>query len=77
MSETVWVIDMSSILQVRYSFGVEQRPQVFARLSALVAEGRLRFPKQVADELRRGARPGTPDPYLEWAESVEAGKSVV
>lgn len=40
------------------------------RLSALVAEGRLKFPRQVLDELQRNAKPDTPDPLLEWAEGV-------
>lgn len=40
------------------------------RLSALVAEGRLKFPRQVLEELQRNAKPDTPDPLLEWAEVV-------
>ena len=70
MAGPVWVVDTSSILEIRRSVQRVQRTYVLERLSALVAEGRLRFPKQVLDELQRNARPDTPDQLLQWAESV-------
>jgi len=62
----VWVIDTSSILEIR---GVEKgaRSTVYSRLTALVAEARLRYPKQVVDELERGSNPKNPDPPFKWA----------
>lgn len=70
MAGPIWVIDTSSILEVRRAVERAHRPDVLQKLSALVAEGRLKFPKQVLDELQRNAKPDTPDPLLQWAEGV-------
>lgn len=40
---------------------------IYSRLTALVMEGRLRYPKQVVDELKRGSSPENPDPPFRWA----------
>ena len=71
MADLVWVVDTSAIIEIRRSVPVAERRQLFGRLSELVRAGRLRFPKQVADELRRNASPGTTDALLEWAEGAE------
>jgi hypothetical protein len=72
MADPVWVVDTSSIIEIRRSVPNAQRRHLFSRLTALVAEGRLKFPKQVVEELRRAARPDAPDPLLEWAEKEES-----
>src|SRR5437870_5234052 len=72
MADSVWVIDTSSIIEIRRSVPNVDRRDLFSRLSALVVEGRLKFPKQVVDELRRMALPDIKDPLLDWAEQVEA-----
>lgn len=45
----------------------EIRPKILAALTALVQSGRLRMPKQVVDELKRGK-----DEVLSWALTVES-----
>lgn len=62
----IWVIDTSSILDIR---GLPNlvRPSVYTRLTALVTDGRLKYPKQVVDELKRGSNPRNPDPPYKWA----------
>jgi hypothetical protein len=71
MADPVWVVDTSSIIEIRRSVPNADRRAVFRRLSALVSEGRLKFPKQVVDELRRAANPDVTDPVLQWAEENE------
>lgn len=44
-----------------------ERPAILAKLTEFVKEGRLRMPKQVVDELKRGS-----DELVEWAQAVEA-----
>ena len=70
-ADVVWVVDTSSILQIRRQVPVAVRPRTLASLSDLVTARRLRFPSEVLKELRRHARPDVPDPLLGWAESVE------
>ena len=72
MADPVWVIDTSSIIEIRRSVPNAQRRKLFARLSELVREGRLKFPKQVLEELRRAASPDVTDPLIDWAEQVES-----
>jgi hypothetical protein len=61
----VWVIDTSSILEIR---GIEKtlRVELYSKLTALVKAGRLKYPKQVVDELKRGS-PKAPDLPFKWA----------
>ena len=75
MADPVWVVDTSSIIEIRRSVPNAERRQLFSRLSALVGEGRLKFPRQVLEELRRAAIPDAPDALLEWAEQVASGAS--
>lgn len=72
MADPVWVVDTSSIIEIRRSVPNADRRHVFSRLSSLVNEGRLKFPRQVIEELRRSANPDARDPLLEWAEQVES-----
>lgn len=53
LADVVWVIDTSSILQIRRSTQAAVRRQVFDRLTQLVAQKRLVYPPEVVDELKR------------------------
>lgn len=68
----LWVIDTSSIIQVRQSIPPPDRPKVFNALTAAVDRGVLLFPKQVLDELEEATnarRDKTkPDLPYEWAK---------
>ena len=45
---------------------------VFSKLSQLVSQGRLVFPRQVLDELERGADPSGLDQQYLWAKRNQA-----
>ena len=45
---------------------------MFSMLGALVNAGRLVFPKQVVEELKRGADPKSPDAQYNWAKTHES-----
>ena len=49
----IWVVDTSSIIEIRRSVPNVRRQSVFGSMSALVTDGRLMYPKQVVDELER------------------------
>ena len=63
----VWVLDTSSIIEIRRSVAAAERASVFAGLSSLVACDRILFPKQVVDELERASDPKAPDAQYLWA----------
>ena len=68
----VWVIDTSSICQIRRQFQNTVKPRVFERLTELVSEERLVFPPEVIGELERGAEDRKrPDAQLAWAKLNE------
>jgi len=69
--QVIWVIDTSSILEVRRSIENTKKPEVFAGMDQLVASERLVFPKQVTDELERWADPSSPDKQFVWAKKNE------
>ena len=64
----VWIVDTSSIVEVRRAVENTKKPQVFEKLTELVNEGRLMFPRQVLDELERVADPAGPDQQYLWAK---------
>lgn len=66
----VWVIDTSSICEVRRlpNVGSSQRTAILAGLTALVEQGTLVYPPEVVDELARHADPDAPDPQFKWAK---------
>jgi hypothetical protein len=68
-----WIIDTSSIIQVRRIVPVSERKGVLAALSSLVDDGGLVFPEQVFDELDRWVNPdpSKPDLPLEWARKCK------
>lgn len=63
-----WVLDTSSLLQVRRVARTDQR-RVFDELGSLVSDGQLVYPVQVVEELKRysPSTPGSPDLPYEWA----------
>ena len=69
--DVIWVIDTSSVAEIRRSIENSKKENVFARIGTLVQQGRLVFPKQVVDELERVADPLSPDPQYRWAKQHE------
>lgn len=70
MAGPIWVFDTSALIDIK-SQPRDKRDVIFAKLSQLADEGRLRMPKQVVEELKRVA-----DAVLEWAHSVETKTTV-
>ncbi len=64
----VWIIDTSSLLGVRETFGRSIESKLLRRLSELAAAGALLFPPEVLGELERGSQ-SEPDPPLTWARN--------
>jgi hypothetical protein len=71
-AEVIWVIDTSSVIAIRRSIENTKKAQVFNRMTAIVQAGRLRFPRQVLDELERAVDPKSPDAQFKWAKENEA-----
>jgi len=67
----VWVVDTSSIIEIRRRLTREDQRTVYVSLTALVDANHLVFPVQVLNELKRWANPTGDDPPLKWTESVE------
>lgn len=65
----IWIIDTSSICEVRRGFTNEQKPQVFNGLTNLVSAGRLIYPSLVLEELERAAKGKAPDAQYMWAKA--------
>ncbi len=66
-----WVIDTSSLLGVRETFGRTRESKVLTRLGERAASGNLIFPPEVLGELERGAA-DAPDAPLLWARANRA-----
>jgi hypothetical protein len=64
----IWVIDTSSICQIRRSIQNSEKPNVFSQLTARVERGAVVFVKQVVDELERAAEGKDVDDQLAWAQ---------
>lgn len=71
-ANVVWIIDTSSIAQVRRSIANPRKSSVFDEMGRLVQEGRLAFPTQVVEELERWADPSNPDQQFLWAKKYKA-----
>lgn len=71
----IWIIDTSSVAEVRRSVENVKKAEVFRRMSALVEQGRLRYPKEVVGELERAADPSAPDAQYQWAKQHETRAS--
>lgn len=72
MPPPIWVVDTSAVIQIKSSIRRDQRPRVFDAFTALVRDGRLKFPVQVVHELKRDVEGRPPDQACTWALSVEA-----
>lgn len=70
--DIIWVVDTSSVAEVRRSIENTRKKEVFESMSILVDAGRIVFPKQVVDELERVADPHSPDAQYQWAKQNEA-----
>ena len=69
-----WVVDTSSLIQVRQSgIGRTQQAAVFRKLTTLVQAQRLIFPPQVREELEWAATDHPDDAALAWARKVREG----
>jgi hypothetical protein len=68
----LWVIDTSSIIEIRRSVETTRGPEVFQKLGDLVTADRIIFVKQVVEELERAADPVNPDAQYQWAKTHEA-----
>jgi hypothetical protein len=68
----VWVIDTSSIIAVRRDVTVAVRRKAFERLTQLVNDGRLVYPPEVLDELKRNTDPKSPDEQYQWCKDNAA-----
>jgi hypothetical protein len=66
-SSPIWCIDTSSIISLRSQFSRENHRKILDGLSELVADGRLRFPREVVGELERYE--GADNPALNWAQA--------
>ncbi len=72
MADPIWVTDTSSLIEIKSSVPYADRDRVFGALTTLVNAGRLFFPRQVLDELKRdSADKRSPDRPLTWAREVE------
>jgi hypothetical protein len=65
----VWVIDSSSVIEIK-QVPPALRPQVVHHMDQMVAQGRLVYPPQVLEELKRYAPPRNlmSDPAYAWAK---------
>lgn len=68
LAEVVWVVDTSSLINVKELVRPDRRTAVFAKLSLVCDKHRLVFPQEVVDELKNGVRDGKPDLPLSWAK---------
>lgn len=66
MPGPTWVFDTSALIAVK-SVPKDTRPALWAAMTELVRHGRLRMPREVIDELKRGS-----DDVSAWAQAVEA-----
>ncbi len=71
-SSVIWVIDKSSIIEVRRSVPNVHKKRAFREMKRLVEEGRLIYPSRVMDELERLVDRDAPDPQYAWTrDNVE------
>ena len=65
----VWVIDTSSIIEIRRATAAAVRRRTFAGLTQLVADQRLVYPPEVLDELERNTDLKNPDEQYQWCKN--------
>lgn len=66
-----FVIDTSSLIEVRQIVPRANLPAVLSSMEQLVNGGELVFPAEVDDELDRFRKPGVHDPIGDWAASAK------
>jgi hypothetical protein len=71
MPSPIWIVDTSAIIEIKSFVPRDQRERVLAAFTALISEGRLKFPVQVVHELKRDVEGHRPDQACMWALSVE------
>lgn len=64
----VWVVDTSSIINVKELIKPKHRLSVFLALTNELFNGRLVFPREVVHELSNGVKDGKSDSPLVWAK---------
>ena len=67
----IWVVDTSSVAEIRRSIENARKKNVFDSMSVLVDNGKIVFAKQVVDELERAVDPHSPDAQYSWAKQNE------
>ena len=68
----VWVIDTSSILEVRRKLPRPHQQTVYSKLDGCVNDGILVYPKHVLGELERAANDKATDLPYQWTKRNEA-----
>ena len=71
------MIDSSSLMDIKSKTSHEVRPKLYAHLTFLAAEGRVRLPREVVEEMKRGAQTRHRDEALEWVLACEAQACIV
>ena len=72
MAGVTWVIDSSSLMDIKSKTSVDVRARLYPRLNSLASEGKLLLPREVISEMKRGAQPRHRDEALEWVVAREA-----
>jgi hypothetical protein len=67
----IWVLDTSSVIEIRRSIENTKKQAVLNSMSSLVTAGRLVFPIEVVKELERFADPNSPDAQYLWTKGHE------
>src|SRR5438445_5563522 len=70
-SDRVWVIDTSSMLEIRRQVPTVARRRCLEGLRSLVESGHLVYPRQVVQELERGCGGKESDPLFLWAKQCQ------
>lgn len=66
-SDEIFVIDTSSLINVKEVINPAKREQVFDEMTRLCQQQKLVYPIEVLEELQNGVKSGKPDlPFL-WA----------
>jgi hypothetical protein len=63
-----WIMDTSSIIEIRRRIPNSVRSRVFSGLDSLVDKGFLIYPSEVVVELERYVDPKDPDTQFQWAK---------
>ena len=72
-TETVWVIDTSSVTEIRRKFTREDQKAIYSKLDEYVERGVMVYSKKVVAELERNRKPNSEEPDLpyEWVKRNE------